>query len=228
MNNCLLCQRTLNQPVSIGWLLGFQPTNKSIICDKCQNDFAKLPTSEVCDSCNKANVAATICGDCKDWNRQMEFPFINRSLYQYNAAMKAFMHRYKFVGDYRLRQIFIEAFSQLVQNQHRLVVPIPLHPATLKKRAFNQTIGLLNNIELVEALSTIHNEKQVDQSKRTRNQRKMIEQPFCIVETLRPFLLNQDIVIVDDVYTTGTTIRLAAQLLMNVGAKSVTGVTLAR
>ncbi|MHA8110734.1 ComF family protein [Lactobacillaceae bacterium Melli_B4] len=191
------------------------------------NAFEELMSTGGCLGCNKADVDVKLCSDCQEWTKRLDFPFTNRALYKYNAAMKAFMHRYKFVGDYRLRQVFAVKFSQSVREQNRVVVPIPLHPATLEQRAFNQTIGLLH-VEVVEALATINEAKQVDQSSRTRDQRKAIVQPFRIVKKFKPHIVDKDVLIVDDVYTTGTTIRLAAQTLIDAGVKSVKGLTLAR
>ncbi|MBW1605965.1 ComF family protein [Lactobacillus sp. Sy-1] len=137
------------------------------------------------------------------------------------------MHRYKFVGDYQLRNVFLEQMSNYALATKRLVVPIPLTPGTLQKRAFNQTLGLLS-VPTFQCLETKGLHKQTDQSKRGREQRKAMKQPFKLVAELADQVVGQDVLIVDDVYTTGTTIRFAAQLLVESGAKSVRGLTLAR
>ncbi len=48
----------------------------------------------------------------------------HRGLYRYNEAMKEYMQRYKFNGDYRLRVVFQRELSKVVNEQKAdLIVP---------------------------------------------------------------------------------------------------------
>lgn len=79
----------------------------------------------------------------------------------------------------------------------------------------------------MDGLATLVQEKGVAQSQKARQDRMETPQPFKLVmgtERLR----QQRVILVDDIYTTGRTMRHAADLIIENGAKSVTGLTLAR
>ncbi|MEJ6400251.1 ComF family protein [Nicoliella lavandulae] len=228
MHNCLLCQKPLNQAITIEWLLSLAPQLQALTCADCKRQFHSiLNLEQTCPLCNRVGTDDQVCGDCKDWEATTPHGFINQSLYEYNDAMKEFMHRYKFVGDYQLRKVFATEFSQVADATKRVVVPIPLTNDTLARRTFNQTTGLLNG-PFVDCLATIEQIKTKDQSAQNRLQRKSISQPFKMKPDQKRLIQDQNVLVVDDVYTTGTTIRFAASLLMQNGAKTVNGLTLAR
>lgn len=95
-------------------------------------------------------------------------------------------------------------------------------------RGFNQVTGLLKGCSLVEALKTSQTVKDKRQSEKGRADRLRLIQPFELVEPQIERISGKDVTIIDDVYTTGTTIRHAASLLYQAGATSVIGITLAR
>lgn len=68
------------------------------------------------------------------------------------------------------------------------------------------------------------------QSKKTRAERINWFQnnPFYIKKQEIPLIKGKNYLIIDDIYTTGVTVRLAAICLLNAGAQSVTSLTLAR
>src|SRR5690606_12881635 len=92
----------------------------------------------------------------------------------------------------------------------------------LMERGFKQAKMLADflPIEMVEPLSRVHGEKQ---SKKTRQERMIAENPFFIKETI-----NKKVILVDDIYTTGTTLRHAATLLKEHGCPEVYSLTLIR
>ncbi|WP_178391598.1 ComF family protein [Apilactobacillus kunkeei] len=166
-----------------------------------------------------------VCIDCQKW-RQLGDDFVNESIFQYNDAMKDFMHRYKFVGDYQLRMIFQKEIRKKIRKD-LLIVPIPVSSETKINRGFNQVIGLLGDIEYVEALM-VKEKRKVRQSELNRQQRIHNKQIFTIDPKNASQIVDQKILLVDDIYTTGTTIRHAASVLRKNGAKQVLGLTLCR
>ena len=75
-------------------------------------------------------------------------------------------------------------------------------------------------------LGRIDREKQ---SKKSRNDRILLVQdsPFYVEEIAEKDLLNK-VVLIDDIYTTGTTVRQAAKTLKKAGAQTVASLTVAR
>ena len=104
------------------------------------------------------------------------------------------------------------------------IVPIPLSPERLQERGFNQAEALIVEAGLQSAnlLKRTHSEKQ---SKKSRSDRIHVPQVFSLEPTT---LEGKRILLVDDIYTTGSTLRHAAKILVENGAASVSSITIAR
>lgn len=110
-------------------------------------------------------------------------------------------------------------------SSKQLFIPIPLSDERLYERGFNQAEALLVKAGLSPTfvLQRIHTEKQ---SKKSRTERIHIQQVFKLTD---PYLVKDKmIVLMDDIYTTGSTLRHAAKLLKEAGASSVHSFTIAR
>jgi len=92
----------------------------------------------------------------------------------------------------------------------------------LQERGFNQAevLAAFLPIENRSLLTRIHSEKQ---SKMTRSERISTKNPFEIVGHI-----NKKVILVDDIYTTGRTLRHAATLLKEHGCPQVYAYTLIR
>ena len=166
----------------------------------------------------------TICQKCEQKfspvrNEQPE----HHSLYQYNEAMKDYLHRYKFMGDVVLAKVFQKQLHDVFKREQRTIVPIPMHPQKLVERTFSHMDELLIAAKLpykhlLEKTTTDH------QSKKTRQERINTPQLFRVIEQIDP----KHYVVFDDIYTTGTTIDHAKRALLEAGAKNVTSITLIR
>jgi len=175
--------------------------------------------------CGRSQIHKQMCQDCQRWTDTGTFH--NVALFDYNEAMKRYFQQYKFRGDYQLRYVFMAVMQQAIAHQAAdQVLSVPVTPTTMQTRGFNQVTGWLaeglNQTELVTKAKT----KAVPQSQKDRQMRLQTPQPFELVAGVD--VIGQRILIVDDIYTTGRTIRHAATLLMENGAKAVTGLTLAR
>ncbi|MTV82416.1 ComF family protein [Secundilactobacillus folii] len=224
MQTCLLCHReNLYQP-TLWQLLNFQTVSQSPVCTGCWQTFEPIPADQACQGCGRRS-AEKKCPDCQKW--QADSSFSNRALYTYNAPLKRYMSQYKFNGDYRLRRVFQGQFQQAVKTlQADLIVPIPINQSTRKQRGFNQVLGFLEGVETLAGLATVQSDKSVPQSAKTRQQRLLTAQPFKLNVDEEVFRKKR-VLLVDDIYTTGRTIRHAAELLIGAGAREVIGLTLA-
>lgn len=147
------------------------------------------------------------------------------SLYIYNEAMKDYMHRFKFLGDVVLAKAFSRTLHATLKKEQALIVPIPMHPENLKKRTFAPVDELLRAAEIpfTHLLTKTTTATQVG---KTRAERLQISQLFDLLAGAT--VHNKDIVLFDDIYTTGTTIRHAKSAFLQAGARSVKAVTLIR
>lgn len=145
------------------------------------------------------------------------------SLYEYTDAMKDYLHRYKFMHDVVLAKVFNRVINKHLAKKTATIIPIPMHADNLKKRTFSHMDELLRvaNIPFEQHLYKTTTETQVG---KTREERIQSEQLFQVIDS--ELIQNKRLLIVDDIYTTGTTIKHAKRALLEAGAQSVEGFTL--
>ncbi len=113
------------------------------------------------------------------------------------------------------------------------VVPVPLHPKRLKTRGFNQAsvIGQtvskvlklpLDEVSLVRVSTTEKYRAGMD----TKGRRDTVAGAFRVAHPR--IVAGENILLVDDVFTTGATISACAETLLAAGAESVFVLTVAR
>lgn len=98
----------------------------------------------------------------------------------------------------------------VVQRCAEICLVVPVTPTTLQTRGFNQVAGWLA-APLAPGLMTQATAKSVPQSKKDRQARLRTPQPFKMAPNT--ILAGQRVLLVDDIYTTGRTMRHAATLL---------------
>lgn len=139
--------------------------------------------------------------------------------------MKEYFSRYKFMGDYCLRKIFqqeIKANLKPFLKKGYILVPVPLSEERLEDRGFNQVKGLLEGIPYKNIFEKRDIEKQ---SSRTREERLSQDNPFSLKKGIE---LPSKIIIIDDIYTTGSTLYQMVKLLDDLDVKEVLTFSLAR
>ena len=120
---------------------------------------------------------------------------------------------------------------QKLYHQHfsgKLPVPIPLSKERLYERGFNQAAELARLLPVAphEVLKRVVHEQK--QSKKSRTERLRLEAPVFRFIGDPSVIRGREIVLIDDIYTTGATVRRAAKVLLENGAASVCSMTVAR
>lgn len=175
-----------------------------------------MPIDEqACPGCGRSQLNRQPCPDCQRWGPTLNFH--NRALFTLNDAMVAYLQRYKRQGDYRLRAVFSTIFGRAVERIHAdLVLIIPVTARALQIRGYHQVAGWfqpeLGPVQLALA-------EKKDPQPHPRH--------FRLTGDLSA-LVGKKVLLLDDQYDTGRTLRSAASLLLESGAKSVVGLTLTR
>ncbi|MGI1804522.1 ComF family protein [Exiguobacterium sp. TDN 0502] len=132
------------------------------------------------------------------------------------------MHRFKFLGDTVLLEMFMDELKK-VKIKQAVLVPIPLSAERIAERRFNQADEIARRIrgKIVPCLSRIDGPAQ---SKAGRQARLTRRNPYHVSGDVK----GRKIVLVDDVYTTGVTLRQAMFRLKQAGADEISAVTLFR
>jgi len=163
----------------------------------------------------------------------------------YQGRMREAIHALKYdrlhPASTGLGRMLASAIAQLsgVAPLEMLVIPVPLHPSKYTQRGFNQSrslaaqaLGFLRKSHpqwrLTLASSTLLRQRATDsQAGLTPRQRRLnVRGAFQVSDAAR--VKEQNVLIVDDILTTGATARAAARALVDAGAASVWVATLAR
>ena len=201
------------------------------ICLGCLKEL-KVLTPPWCMKCGKKMLAeGEICKDC----RQREHKYIRgRALYEYSSAAPS-IYRFKYGKRQEYADFFGEEMARYLGGFIRdcspdAIVPIPLHKKRQRKRGYNQAKLLANALghytgipvkgNLLARVKNTAPLKRQNAYERQNNLKKafIIAQNDVKLDT---------IIIVDDIYTTGSTVDEAAAVLLQHGVKHVFYIALA-
>lgn len=169
-----------------------------------------------------------VCGEClkqpPHFSRVVNFGL-------YSDAISEAIHLFKFSGLKRLAGPLGKLLTELpIPMDRDGIVPVPVTRKTLKERGFNQTLLLSMHVsrhfKIPVHMNMLHKERdtlpQIGLGAKERiNNLKNVFEVKGRINKLRLLLL-------DDVMTTGATIRECSKALMKAGAEEVVVVTLAR
>lgn len=201
------------------------------LCEKCQNYFDEVARLEgQCGRCGAYGVRAPVCDTCREWPAYYRG---NTALLPYTGKAREAIVRFKFHNEpWRVR-----GFATLIKAHTPVeadaVVPVPLHPKRRRERGYNQSLLLAQIIAeawdvpmaadlLVRTVNTPH-QTGLAKSARKDNVAQAFAVPPRAVEAVR----GKEILLVDDVITTGSTLLACARTLHQAGAKAISSVTLA-
>ena len=218
---CLLCGQTMKTVLTFSSLLLLR-TDDSYLCSDCDFTFERIG-EEHCPNCMKIGLS-TKCQDCQFWCKE-GVEVSHRAIFTYNQAMKDFFSRYKFDGDFLLRKIFASFLSEELKKykEYQFVV-IPLSSERLLDRGFNQVEGLVDAAG-VAYLDLLDKREERASSSKSRSERLGTVLPFFIKSGVT---IPKKILLIDDIYTTGTTINRVKKLLEEAGAEDVKTFSLVR
>ncbi|XCN74089.1 MAG: ComF family protein [Candidatus Electrothrix aestuarii] len=202
----------------------------------CEDCLARLQliTPPFCTCCGTPlNLGDNrLCLTCLD----SPLPFQARSCFLYQEPISTLTRQVKFTGNLTgLRSLAAlaretPAFQNL--NKPDLILPVPLHIQRLRERGFNQSL-LLTRACFPEWKPLI----RFDILKRQRStipqtrlsgkaRRNNLHKAFAVAS---PHLVQgKQILLVDDVLTTGSTLKECAKILLEAGAVEITAFTIAR
>lgn len=165
------------------------------------------------------------CQECT--GRKREFTQ-GRGIYIYDDRMRSSLVKYKYggrreYGDFYAAAISTYARDEILRWKPDLLVPIPLHPSKERMRGFNQAeyiaeqigdfYGIPVSSQILVKTRKTKSQKKLNARERSRN----LQGAFLVKERLG----GLNILVIDDVYTTGSTMDAAAAGLKEAGAKNV-------
>jgi len=128
----------------------------------------------------------------------------------------------------------VEDLQPLFESREILVVPVPLHSRKLRQRGFNQSELIARSALKKQSAGLVLNAGVLRRCRETQSQiglsrhqrRENIRGAFAVVKPDE--VSGREILVVDDVFTTGTTVSECARILRRAGASKVYVATVAR
>src|SRR3989338_619088 len=187
-----------------------------------------------CLGCKKEN--EILCSDCLLKINRPDTPHLNgihiASNYQ-DAVLKKALWMLKYQGVKQLAKPLAELVRERIwkklETENWLVVPVPLSKKKLRHRGYNQAemiAGELSaNVRADILFKKFHTKSQVE----VKNKEERLVNIIGSFEIKNPEKIKgKKIILIDDVLTTGATMRETKKVLKSAGAKKVVGVVVAR
>ena len=221
MNSCVLCDSLLDEKLTFCDLLTLTKP-KARACDTCFEKFQRI-SAQHCPKCYRDG-ASEVCMDCQVWIEKGK-EVCHKSCFVYNEAMKDFFSQYKFQGDYALYSVFTEVLQkELKVYRDYALVPIPVSAEKYQTRGFNQVTALFEGTKL-PFKEVLEKHDTIAQSSKTREERLQSQQCFKVKDKVT---IPAKILLIDDIYTTGATLQLAKDILVEAGVKEILTFSLSR
>ena len=175
-----------------------------------------------------------LCGDCLLSPKAFS---IARAVGHYERTLLEAIHLFKYTGKTAmgtlLGRIMAEHdYPDFLISSYALIMPVPLHSKRLRERMFNQSLMLARVIANTFAIPLdftslkrhIYTQPQITLGKKDRQTN--VRGAFQVEKSAK--VAGGKILLVDDVYTTGSTLNECARVLIQSGAAEVAVLTLAR
>ncbi len=200
------------------------------LCEACQDSMPRV-VPPICVRCGDAVAVDGLCGRCRSSPPRIG---ATRSVFYFDGVAREVIHCFKYDGLTALASLLA---GSMVTYWHAhalpadVVVPVPLHAKRQGERGYNQSALLARELARLTGLplderTTVRRRATAPQVDLDAQQRKEnVRGAFVAVGTA---LAGRDVLLIDDVCTTGATLEACATALLGSGVHRVHALTLAR
>ncbi len=216
---------------------------REVICTSCREQF-ELITPPYCQRCGKplpkSASHAVVCGECRKQPPRFDAA---RAVGLHTAALRQAVLSFKFRRRRRLAEPLAELLAERVLAERSApeglswadlsgVVPVVLHSHRRGWRGFDQAVLLSRRLGDLIGVSCL--EQVLVRTKNTAPQiglsptqrRQNMQGAFEVADAKE--VTGESLLLIDDVYTTGSTLNAAAGVLRRAGAEAVYALTITR
>ena len=175
-----------------------------------------------------------LCGECLTERKPYA---IARSVARYEGTILSAIHMFKYHGKIGLGKALGNIMTDFVSgiwdmNAFDVIIPVPLHVKRLRQRGFNQAVILARVLskrfkiafDVSSLRRTLFTPPQVGLGREERSVN--VKGAFSVVSQNR--ISGKKILLIDDVYTTGSTLMECSRVLLATNAEAVAVLTMAR
>lgn len=198
------------------------------VCDECRAEaLRKRSLYGQCQCCHSFGIQSDHCHSCRDWPAYLTG---NVAVWPHQNGWQQAILDFKFHNMPWLAEVLAAELAPALPADYDLLVPVPLHRYRIRERGYNQSELLVKalsrqtGIPWKNSLERIRNTPH--QTGLNREQRlKNLDGAFAAKRGGE--VTGKRVILVDDVFTTGTTLQQCAKVLHQNGAIQITGATLA-
>ena len=208
-------------------------------CIVCKNKFRKckfyfsIAEMGVCRKCHEKLPFVNV-GDMFPGRKYVDY---SMSVFYYVEPIRKLLVDYKFNEYKSYGCIFGEYIHRLISGvfmeeyDFNMIVPVPLSKERFNERGYNQAAIIADY--LAGEIGIVYNEKAIIRNRNTKRQSSLepSEKAFNLRNAFRAdcqIVSGRNILLIDDIYTTGNTVEECAKVLKEAGAECVTVLTVAR
>jgi len=186
----------------------------------------------LCPKCGRPQSSAILCPNCVGW--QAEIDGI-RSPFRFDGAIRQAIHQLKYRNLRALAVLLAQLLDDYLVSSPvpgEVLVPVPLHQKRLRERGYNQSsllaqeLGKLTNLPVVDDCLIRQRHASPQARTSTVDERWFNVAGAFICRDRR--LKDKQVLLIDDVSTSGATLDACSRALKEAGAVSVWGLVVAR
>ncbi len=203
----------------------------SFICSSCRSSLLRI-VPPLCPKCGKPQSGGILCPGCVGW--QAEIDGI-RSPFRFDGVIRQTIHQLKYRNLRALATPLARLLSDYLVTSPvpgEVLAPVPLHRKRLRERGYNQSGLLAKELGELVHLPVVNNclvrQRHAPPQTRTSNVEERRNNVAGVFVCRDDRLRNKQVLLIDDVSTSGTTLDACATALKVAGATSVWGLVLAR
>ena len=201
------------------------------LCPSCLESLPFI-MPPVCPRCGRPQAEGTLCPSCRQWPAEVDGI---RSPFRFEGAIRQAIHEFKYHNLRALANPLAQLLRDYLTN-HPLpadvLVPVPLHPKRLKERGYNQShqlaVALGNLINLPVVADCLRRRRHTPPQARTATAEERRHNTADAFACRDDRLRGKQVVLIDDVATSGATLDACAAAVKAAGATSAWGLVMAR
>ncbi|MCR5507234.1 MAG: ComF family protein [Lachnospiraceae bacterium] len=198
-----------------------------LICSGCAGGFKEV-AEPYCLRCGRPlkNADAGTCTECRGRDRAFAG---GRATYVYDDELKQSIYRFKYGGRREYADHYADAMAGklggwMLSLKPDALIPVPIHKSRLKERGYDQAVLIAERLgkkldipvrnDVLARSAKTRVQKELGAGERQNNLKKALKICSDVVKL-------KNVILIDDIYTTGSTMDAAASVLKDAGAGGI-------